>query len=679
MPFITGTTRGSNYIGTRAPRPINANVQPRDPTPWDNQGYALLDEWLNSLTNVVWQLISLKGNSTSNGYYALWVKTAATSGDLISLTGDDLIPVLPLVGNINVFGSPQAGSSVTFTGATPNTLKLNTTDALGNTIIGHSSGNSTISGLDNTGLGFSALHDLTSGNFNVAIGEFSLADLTTGSNNTSLGALALNGITNGASNIAIGEGSGSAYNGAESNNILIANTGINGESNVTRIGSSQTTSYMAGVAGVSVSNANLVTINTITGQLGSTTESPFATTFDGNTGSATPSASVLNIVGDGVTATTSASGNTVTITAIGGGGGGTQGSIIGSSSATSSAASITFIPVFGSTAGPFSTLESVAPLAGTINNLYVNVIVNASTSNDTITLYKNGSPTSLVANITATTTGVYFDTTHTVSILEGDLINFSLSQSTTSTFTAEITAKFNSTSGSGTVVDVLGGNNITITGMSTVNPTVNVSGTTNHCVQIGNSTGSLTSVANGTTGDVLTAQTGADPIWTTPIGGSGGLVLLQTQTVAGVTSVAFTSGITGTYNDYLLAYTNMTNPTAGPFSTFNVQISTNGGVSYINSGYSFSGLSTTYLLNIGNTARLGLQNYLSGQASLYNMTSGSGYIGASFGGEQSSTNGTVGGSGGAYLTPSTIANAIQIIVSDGSVFSGKFSLYGYTM
>ncbi len=63
------------------------------------------------------------------------------------------------------------------------------------------------------------------------------------------------------------------------------------------------------------------------------------------------------------------------------------------------------------------------------------------------------------------------------------------------------------------VSSVSGGNNITITGTAT-NPIVNVSGTTIHDVLLGNATGSINSLANGTTGQVLTAVTGADPAWT---------------------------------------------------------------------------------------------------------------------------------------------------------------------
>ena len=80
--------------------------------------------------------------------------------------------------------------------------------------------------------------------------------------------------------------------------------------------------------------------------------------------------------------------------------------------------------------------------------------------------------------------------------------------------------KVTSGPGSGTVTSVSGGNNITITGVPTVNPTVNVSGTTNHAVQVGNALGALTSIPVGLTGQVLTGVTGGDPIFAPlPAGG----------------------------------------------------------------------------------------------------------------------------------------------------------------
>lgn len=69
--------------------------------------------------------------------------------------------------------------------------------------------------------------------------------------------------------------------------------------------------------------------------------------------------------------------------------------------------------------------------AGTISNLYVNVVSNASTADTTVTVNKNGVNTAIVATITASTTGIFSDTTHSVSFAAGDLIQFELSQATT--------------------------------------------------------------------------------------------------------------------------------------------------------------------------------------------------------------------------------------------------------
>jgi hypothetical protein len=87
-------------------------------------------------------------------------------------------------------------------------------------------------------------------------------------------------------------------------------------------------------------------------------------------------------------------------------------------------------------------LVSISPLAGTFSNLYFNCTSNASTTNVTITLIKNGSATSLVATITALTTGVFSDTTHSVSVSAGDLLNYSLSQGATGVAAGYFSVKF---------------------------------------------------------------------------------------------------------------------------------------------------------------------------------------------------------------------------------------------
>src|SRR5882757_3151138 len=65
----------------------------------------------------------------------------------------------------------------------------------------------------------------------------------------------------------------------------------------------------------------------------------------------------------------------------------------------------------------------------------------------------------------------------------------------------------------------------------------------------------------------------------------GALVLVQTQSATLVTSLPFTTGITPSFNNYLLVSNNITDPTfAG--ANFGLQISSDGGATYINTGYS---------------------------------------------------------------------------------------------
>jgi hypothetical protein len=91
------------------------------------------------------------------------------------------------------------------------------------------------------------------------------------------------------------------------------------------------------------------------------------------------------------------------------------------------------------------------------------------------------------------------------------------------------------TSGAGHTITVNLDNSISVSGSVSAGTTLTASGMTTtgivqnsvaglfstyaatiHTVQIGNAAGQLTSIANGTTGEILTAQTGADPIWAAP-------------------------------------------------------------------------------------------------------------------------------------------------------------------
>jgi hypothetical protein len=155
----------------------------------------------------------------------------------------------------------------------------------------------------------------------------------------------------------------------------------------------------------------------------------------------------------------------------------------------------------------------------------------------------------------------------------------------------------------------------------------------------------------------------------------GYATLIATQTVTNQTAVTFT-GITSLYDNYLIVGNSVTNPSfAGNF--FGIQISTDGGSTYIDTDYSsqFAPLSLIGVFNPTSTSSASFEILIS------NVTSGDGNIQAC--GTAVVCDPSVPGcyafsAGGGYLVPTTVADAIQLVADDGSTFSGTFSLYGYT-
>lgn len=146
-------------------------------------------------------------------------------------------------------------------------------------------------GHDNAAYGNLSLGSLTSGIFNCAFGSTCCQhqttasnnsffgygagfNVTTGGNNTGAGYNSLAFMTTGTTNIGLGYNSGINYNGAESSNIVIGHLGVNGESNVIRIGTAgggagqQSSAFVAGITGVTVAGSAPVGVDT-NGQLSS--------------------------------------------------------------------------------------------------------------------------------------------------------------------------------------------------------------------------------------------------------------------------------------------------------------------------------------------------------------------------------------------------------------------------
>ena len=123
--------------------------------------------------------------------------------------------------------------------------------------------------------------------------------------NTALGYSVLNNLTTGHSNTCVGGTAGSSYTSSESDNILISNSGVLGESNVLRIGASgtgnfqQTTAFIGGIFGNSPSSPQMVTINS-SDQLGSQAIAYLAPPAYFH---AYLSTNLINFTGDGTNAT----------------------------------------------------------------------------------------------------------------------------------------------------------------------------------------------------------------------------------------------------------------------------------------------------------------------------------------------------------------------------------------
>jgi hypothetical protein len=147
------------------------------------------------------------------------------------------------------------------------------TSGNGNVAAGSSALDANTIGFENAAAGISALAANTSGNDNTAAGAYALQDNTTGSNNTALGVGALQRMTSGNNNTAIGFEAGfGLFIG--SNNVYLASGGVDGDSNVLRLGGTQTRTFIAGVRGIQTGAANAVpVVIDSNGQLGTVNSS----------------------------------------------------------------------------------------------------------------------------------------------------------------------------------------------------------------------------------------------------------------------------------------------------------------------------------------------------------------------------------------------------------------------
>lgn len=167
----------------------------------------------------------------------------------------------------------------------------------GNSACGFASLTSLVSGSNNSAFGTASGSAIT-GNDNTAIG-FQSIENSLGDRNTAVGVSSYGGTaTTGSYNLALGFEAGLALTTSDSSNILLSNSGTPGDNNTIRIGTQGSAAgqhnkaFIAGVAGVTVANSQIVTVDT-NGQLGSVANSNFQTnitspTIDFKTVGATP-------------------------------------------------------------------------------------------------------------------------------------------------------------------------------------------------------------------------------------------------------------------------------------------------------------------------------------------------------------------------------------------------------
>jgi hypothetical protein len=167
----------------------------------------------------------------------------------------------------NVVRTPTGGNNNTAFGL--DTLE-NTTTGDNNAAVGALTLLANITGSFNTAIGGQALSNNTTGDGNTASGNSALISNNTGSNNTAIGFRALREST-GTKNIALGyQARGNLTSG--NNSMCLGNAGVSIESQTIRVGTGQTRTFIAGIAGTGVGNA-AVMIDTATGQLGVVTSS----------------------------------------------------------------------------------------------------------------------------------------------------------------------------------------------------------------------------------------------------------------------------------------------------------------------------------------------------------------------------------------------------------------------
>ena len=101
MSFSGTPTSGANnvpYMGLSERNPRETYQFERNPTVNDYKAYKVGDRWINKLASSAFILVSKANN------IAAWLPLSGGGAGLQTLTGNDFIPVIPVLGNINIMG-----------------------------------------------------------------------------------------------------------------------------------------------------------------------------------------------------------------------------------------------------------------------------------------------------------------------------------------------------------------------------------------------------------------------------------------------------------------------------------------------------------------------------------------------------------------------------------------------
>ena len=257
-----GTVNGGISVYNQGPAAANVII--------DMNGFFVVPTDLEM--NTALGFAALQNNTTGTGNTASGNTALAsnTTGDGNTAMGDAALASNTTAGGNTGIGGAALAANTTGGNNTAlgnGALQLNTTGS-GNTANGQDALVSNTTGVNNTAVGQGAMAVSASGNGNTSVGNGSLRSNISGFQNTAIGISALANST-GNTNIAVGEGAGSSLTTGNSN-IDIGNQGVSGETSVIRIGSSQTSTYIAGIWNNTPNVTNLLVCVDANGDLGTT-------------------------------------------------------------------------------------------------------------------------------------------------------------------------------------------------------------------------------------------------------------------------------------------------------------------------------------------------------------------------------------------------------------------------